>query len=376
MRYREKKTYFVYGTGYPQDKLCLGNLVLRDYANPTRVRHYTHPNLPDEGRRNHANIIPLPKTTRVKVKKGLNISIGADLVDIVTLKFPWNSTRTRLISAPSGQKIELKNSDSFFHHEVLKNDEARRTLATWVSAAHSDRMNIFRRKPRIWLLTGLYIFRDATCSEIENASAGAEAALSSALVAAAGGPPVGPEVDVSVVKQIETEVPLAGDLVWAAQWTLLNLEGVWYRSGIEGSDSQGWMVPFSISLYPDRFSSGVLKAGASDEIAYLSVRERVLDQDEGQEQLEDLSVQPEDEYDRQLEKAICDFQESVTEQEAKDADPVYQARKKELLDGQRRAYEDFELACEEFPPGSKERRETHQALNEADEAVREFESEL
>ncbi|EXJ66827.1 uncharacterized protein A1O5_10022 [Cladophialophora psammophila CBS 110553] len=131
MRYREKNTYFVHGTGYPQDKLCLGNLVLRDYANPTRVRNYTHPNLSpeeceeiilirmrsDECRRNHADIIPLPKTTRVQVNEGFNISIGADFVDIVTLKFPWNSTRTRLISTPSGQKIELKKYHSI--HQTL-----------------------------------------------------------------------------------------------------------------------------------------------------------------------------------------------------------------------------------------------------------------
>ena len=38
----EDKTFFLYGIGKSPDVLCLGNLVLNDYANPTAGRHYTH----------------------------------------------------------------------------------------------------------------------------------------------------------------------------------------------------------------------------------------------------------------------------------------------------------------------------------------------
>ena len=43
---KEEKGYFLYGIGKAPDILCLGNLVLKDYANPTSpLAHYTHAQL-------------------------------------------------------------------------------------------------------------------------------------------------------------------------------------------------------------------------------------------------------------------------------------------------------------------------------------------
>ena len=43
---KEEKGYFLYGIGKAPDVLCLGNLVLKDYANPTNpLAHYTHAQL-------------------------------------------------------------------------------------------------------------------------------------------------------------------------------------------------------------------------------------------------------------------------------------------------------------------------------------------
>ena len=36
---KERKTYFLYGSGKPLDRLTLGTLVAKDYANPTTTGH-------------------------------------------------------------------------------------------------------------------------------------------------------------------------------------------------------------------------------------------------------------------------------------------------------------------------------------------------
>jgi hypothetical protein len=41
----EKPTFFVYEVGRDPEELCLGNLVLKDYANPKLSRHHTHPRM-------------------------------------------------------------------------------------------------------------------------------------------------------------------------------------------------------------------------------------------------------------------------------------------------------------------------------------------
>ena len=42
---------------------------------------------------------------------------------------------------------------------------------------------------------------------------------------------------VQPLSESEAEVAMSGDLVWAAQWQLLDLKGVWYRREIENNPS-------------------------------------------------------------------------------------------------------------------------------------------
>ncbi|KAF5227175.1 hypothetical protein FANTH_14838 [Fusarium anthophilum] len=373
MRYREKKTFFLYGIGRDQEQLCLGNLVLRDYANPTTVRNHIHEKLSDGDLRRLAYISELPANVKITSTSGLKLAIGGEITDVVTLKFPWNSTKTRLVLAEGGHRIELKDSPSFFYKQVLASDDARETLSRWISAAHSDKVTsrFWYRKPKIWMLTGIYTFRNATCTDVDNSSLGAELGLSSALMAAATGFPVGPLAEVAVENGIEITLPMAGDLVWAAQWQQVNLEGVWYRRGIEGS----WKLPLSISLYEDRFSSGVMKGGSGDEVAFLEVGERVYgEDDEGEDDKreEDLHIQPADEYDELLEETLQFFEKSIEEEARKEADPEYQARKREALDAEAKADEEFHYACQNFPVGSKEREVAYAAWGLAYKAVCQF----
>ncbi|RBQ87186.1 hypothetical protein FVER53263_20407 [Fusarium verticillioides] len=315
-----------------------------------------------------AYISELPANVKVSSTAGLKLAIGGEVTDVVTIKFPWNSTKTRLLLAEGGHRIELKDSPSFFYEHVLASDDARDKLSRWISAARSEkvRSSFWRRKPKIWMLTGIYTFRNATCTDVENASLGAELGLSSALMAAATGISVGPLAEVAVENGIQTTLPMAGDLVWAAQWQQVNLEGVWYREGIKGS----WKLPLSITLYEDRFSAGAMHGGSGDEVAFLEVGETVYgDEDEAEE---DLHIQPVDEYDELLEETIQYFEKSIEEEARKEADPEYHARKRKALDAEAKAREEFHYACQNFPVGSKEREETYVALGLANEAVRQF----
>lgn len=53
-------------------------------------------------------ITELPTKTKITDKLGMKISIGADFLGAVILKFPWNSSGTRVIPAKGGHRIELR----------------------------------------------------------------------------------------------------------------------------------------------------------------------------------------------------------------------------------------------------------------------------
>jgi hypothetical protein len=53
-------------------------------------------------------ITELPTNININRKSGFEIAIGAEAAEIVTLKFVWKSSHTRIISAKGGHSIELK----------------------------------------------------------------------------------------------------------------------------------------------------------------------------------------------------------------------------------------------------------------------------
>ncbi|KAN0107966.1 hypothetical protein V8E51_007708 [Hyaloscypha variabilis] len=122
----EKPTFFVYEVGRDPEELCLGNLVLKDYANPTLSRHYTHPRM---------------------------------------------------------------HPEKFLREQVLSEVEAVQALQMWISGVNRGLGN-FKKTPKIWLLTGLYLLKDATSAQEKLRTA--------------------------------SQTPTKGLLVWAAQYRALD----------------------------------------------------------------------------------------------------------------------------------------------------------
>jgi len=104
-----------------------------------------------------------------------------------------------------------------------------------------------KRKPKVWLLTGLYLLKDATFTGEKKRTAGIQAGISSSALSAIGGPPVGPSIEVEHSKESSSQTPTEGWLVWAAQYRALD-----YRVCTKGSQSS------DIKLLYDVVSGGAL----------------------------------------------------------------------------------------------------------------------
>ena len=122
----------------------------------------------------------------------------------------------------------------------------------WISGANRGLSGLIR-KPKIWLLTGMYLFKDATFTENKKRTAGIQAGISSTLLSAVGGPPIGPSIDLGHSKDSSLQAPTQGWLVWAAQYRALD-----YRVGTRASGSA------DIKLLYDVVSEGILYYSSPD----------------------------------------------------------------------------------------------------------------
>ena len=94
-------------------------------------------------------------------------------------------------------------------------------LQIWISGANR-RLSGLIKKPKIWLLTGIYLLKDATFTGKGKRTAGVQAGINSTVLSATGAPPIGPSIDLEHSNDSSSRTPTQGWLVWAAQYHALD----------------------------------------------------------------------------------------------------------------------------------------------------------
>ena len=118
-------------------------------------------------------------------------------------------------------------------------------LQIWISGANRRLIGL-KKKPKIWLLTGIYLLKDAIFTENKKRTAGIQAGVNSTVLSAVGAPPIGPTIDLGHSNDSSLQTPTQGWLVWAAQYHALD-----YRAGTKASS------PADITLLCNVLSDGV-----------------------------------------------------------------------------------------------------------------------
>ncbi|EEA20084.1 conserved hypothetical protein [Talaromyces marneffei ATCC 18224] len=188
---------------------------------------------------------------RTRVSPGIGVS-GFDIVD---LRLAWNKDQERYVTAKSGQKITLKDPKAFLTTQILPNPKARSTLKLWLSSARSDYVMNMRwaRRPKIWFLTGLYLLSGARTIVRKSSSTHIDVGLSSAIVGALGGVPIGGSVSLGQGDMWEMTMGMEEEHVWAAQYRLIDAK---YISASTSATKQNeeMALPPTMSLYKDILS--------------------------------------------------------------------------------------------------------------------------
>lgn len=131
------------------------------------------------------------------------------------------------------------------HQQVFSQVDAVQALQMWISGANTGLRGLIK-KPRVWLLTGIYLLKDATFTGEKKRTAGIRAGISPTLLSAAGAPPIGPSIDLGHSNDSSSRTPTQGWLVWAAQYRALD-----YRvCGLESTSAD-------ITLLKDVVSPGL-----------------------------------------------------------------------------------------------------------------------
>ena len=94
-------------------------------------------------------------------------------------------------------------------------------LQIWISGANKGLSGLIK-KPKIWLLTGIYLLRNATFTGEKKRTAGIQAGVNSTVLSAIGAPPIGPSLDFERSSHSSSRTPTQGWLVWAAQYLALD----------------------------------------------------------------------------------------------------------------------------------------------------------
>uniref|UniRef100_A0A093VEB5 Uncharacterized protein n=1 Tax=Talaromyces marneffei PM1 TaxID=1077442 RepID=A0A093VEB5_TALMA len=239
---------------------------------------------------------------RTRVSPGIGVS-GFDIVD---LRLAWNKDQERYVTAKSGQKITLKDPKAFLTTQILPNPKARSTLKLWLSSARSDYVMNMRwaRRPKIWFLTGLYLLSGARTIVRKSSSTHIDVGLSSAIVGALGGVPIGGSVSLGQGDMWEMTMGMEEEHVWAAQYRLIDAK---YISASTSATKQNeeMALPPTMSLYKDILNlttDAVVDAVPPNRAAEVItiVPEEAEEEEESEEAFK--------EYEKRLEEAIRMFE--------------------------------------------------------------------
>jgi hypothetical protein len=170
------------------------------------------------------------------------------------------------------------------------------------------------RKPKIWMLTGRYLLKDARSMVIYNHNPVGKIGICSATVAALTGVPIGGSVQLDHNSGIKARMEMPGENVWAARYHLLDTTFVKMKTGDKPS------LPVSIALHPDITSKGTLRKTDDNEVAQVSImkapnsprKDLPLEQIDNSKELDDQLLDEYEEteqYEHDLEDAIRSFEE-------------------------------------------------------------------
>ncbi|RLL98717.1 hypothetical protein CFD26_103868 [Aspergillus turcosus] len=306
MTYSDDTSFYLYGIGEKPEALTLGSLVLERYWQPLIARHYTHPMLSPGTLLEHAHISNL---TDVKLHgtSRLAPSVGVSAVDIVELALARNKDVDRMVIAKKGTRAVLKDPEQFLITSVLSNPKAQEKLKIWLSAARSDYVMKakFARRPKIWLLTGLYLLEDTRTIVSRGQSAEVSTGVSASVIGALSSVPLGGSLSLGKGRSWEVSMEVAEQHVWAGQYRLLDAHFI--RTGGDGVD--GVKLPLSMGLYRDILSVNTVRGAGKDMVEL-----EIMDVKPGDAQLEGRVEDQDGEelrsYEKRLDEAIAMFEKA------------------------------------------------------------------
>ncbi|KAJ5280214.1 hypothetical protein N7478_005586 [Penicillium angulare] len=309
----DDKSFFLYGMGERPEALTLGSLVLEKYWQPMSARHYTHELLSDDALGEHAYKTDITNAVFHGYSR-LTPGIGLEGGDIAHLNLAYNKDLERIVIAEKGKRLLLKDPETFLTKNVLSNETAQEKLKLWLSAANSSYVLNFKfaRRPKVWMLTGLYLLEGARTVVSRGKSSKVSVGVSSAIIGAMSGVPVGGSVSLGVGETWEMAMQVAEPHVWAAQYRLVDAKFI--KVGKGGVDEV--KLPVSMGLYRDFMSVNTARGGGvqSVELGLGELKEGLKCGEDGEP--EGLFVEDDQEnveveqYEKQLEQAIKIFEKA------------------------------------------------------------------
>ncbi|GIC90287.1 uncharacterized protein Aud_006721 [Aspergillus udagawae] len=302
----DDSSFYLYGMGERPEALTLGSLVLERYWEPLVARHYTHELLSQEALQEYAYVSKVSNVIfhgRSRLTPAVSLSGG----DIIDLTLAWNKDAERIVVAKKGARITLKDPEEFLATSVLRNPKAQEKLKLWLSAARSAYVLNFKfaRRPKVWMLTGLYLLEDARTMVSRNNSSMISAGVSGALIGALSSVAVGGSLSLGEGNSWQMTTELSEQHVWAAQYRLLDARFI--KVGREGAESV--KLPLSMGLYRDVLSVNTVRGDGTDEVELELKGEKETDDESGQH-VEDQDSEELKGYEKRLEEAISVFEKA------------------------------------------------------------------
>ncbi|GFF62311.1 hypothetical protein IFM60648_00589 [Aspergillus lentulus] len=302
----DDSSFYLYGMGERPEALTLGSLVLERYWEPLIARHYIHELLSQEALQEHAYVSNLSNVVfhgRSRLTPGVSLSGG----DIIDLTLAWNKDSERVVVAKKGSRIILKDPEEFLATSVLSNPKAQEKLKLWLSAARSAYVLNFKfaRRPKVWMLTGLYLLEETRTMVSRHNSSKISAGVSGSIVGALSSVPVGGFLSLGEGNSWEMTMELTEQHVWAAQYRLLDAHFV--KVGKGGAESV--KLPLSMGLYRDVLSVNTVRGEEADEVE-LQLENEKQAHDESAQNVEDQDSEELKAYEKRLEEAISVFEKA------------------------------------------------------------------
>jgi hypothetical protein len=204
-------------------------------------------------------------------------------------------------------RLTWHSPEEFLATSVLSNPKAQEKLKLWLSAARSAYVLNFKfaRRPKIWMLTGLYLLEDARTMVSRHNSSKISAGVSGSIVGALSSVPVGGFLSLGEGNSWEMTMELTEQHVWAAQYRLLDAHFI--RAGRDGAD--GVKLPLSMGLYRDVLSVNTVRGAETDEVELQLENENQAGDESGQD-VEDQDSEELRVYEKRLEEAISVFEKA------------------------------------------------------------------